>query len=394
MRPKVLVIGDGLVGLTALSALNHSELDLTWVGPNLNEGSLPDDFRSIVLNSTSKEWLDHWGLATYLADYLTPITALEISESGALSHCHFSAAKTTRPALGYVVPAFRLIEALRKGTEGSHATKIQGKVVGWSQDACSEVIIETPMGERRWQGDCLISCEGAHSSLREMQGLDVHTKCYDQVAITAMVTLKGQSETVAFERFSSDGSMAFLPRGKGRYGVVWIVSSEYAEVLMSFCDQAFLAALQHSFGTRLGLFSSLSKRVCYPLSLSWMPSRFGPNTIYLGNAAQSIHPVMGQGYNLGIRDLAAWVNFAEYQGWQVCSRMDHLLSYSRARESDRQRVIRYSEQIVSVFGSKFSGTRAARRLALSLLDESPSLKSWVMGASLGEAYPWLQKERE
>ncbi len=392
-RPKILIIGDGLVGLATVCALADQPYDITWVGPQLDGGLLPPDYRSIVLNVTTKRWLDHYGLKDKIAPYLTPIDRVEVLESGSHLGCCFEAKETKWPSLGFVIPAHHLIKVLRDHAATCAVRKEYGTVEHFCSQEGLEVQIKKSSGQCQWMGDWILSAEGVSSVLRHKQGLEVRQKSYHQVALTGVVQCRGQAETTAIEYFSRQGPIAFLPRGKQQYGFVWIVSEQEVETMEAYSDYEFLQALAQAFGTRLGLFASISERASYPLALHWMPQRVSQGVVYLGNAAQSVHPVMGQGFNLAVRDIAAWVNFAEAQGAGQALSYSHALMYARLRESDRQRVIKVSDWLASGLEGQSLSSRCLRRLGLGVLNYSSQARSSFVQASLGEFVPWVIPEK-
>ena len=296
--------------------------------------------------------------------------------------------------LGYVIPAHRLIKALRDHVAGCAIKKKQGVVTKLHSKETLEVQIQTTTsGQCQWNGDWILSAEGASSVLRQEQGLPLREKNYRQVALTGVVSCVGQAEATAIEYFSPSGPIAFLPRGGQQYGFVWIVTEKSVDAMEAYSDKEFLNALQTAFGTRLGLFTSVSQRSSYPLALRWMPERVSRSVVYLGNAAQSVHPVMGQGFNLAVRDIAAWVNFARAKGCDQASSYAHALMYARLREPDRQRVIQVSDWLASSLEGQDFYSKSLRRFGLGVLNYSAKAKSSFVQASLGELVPWVWPDK-
>ncbi len=384
--PRVLVVGDGLVGMSAVLALAQKPVSMTWVGPQIGKRMLRPDHRSIVLNAVSQSVLNTLGVWNGLDACATPIKKVVVSDRGRWGKCRFSAEEAQLPALGYVVPAHALLAALQQAAENLSCEIVCGKVSGIeaSKKGIHHVQIKQDQLTKSWQGDVVLAADGLNSPIRQMQGLEIEKKDYQQTAFTCQVEFAQGHENIAYERFTRHGPIAMLPRQDGSVGVVWVVRAEDAKALAQLSDQAFLRALQEAFGTKLGLMMSVTPRQQYPLGLAWMDSPVSRGVVYLGNAAQTLHPVMGQGFNLGLRDVMDWVSLCERLKWQNIGGTAALLSYARHRAGDRNQVMRFSDQVVTQFSHGVWPLTMGRNMALGLVDLLPSAKRAVARLSMGE----------
>ncbi len=385
VRPKVLVVGDGLVGISAVLALANKPVDVAWVGPQVTDRVIRPDDRSIVLNAVSQCHLAAWGVWEHLVPVATPIVHVEVSDRGRWGKCRFSAEEAQLPALGYVVPAHQLLMALHQCACVANIEKIAGSVVDIKTDK-DNAVVDLSVQDRSitWVGEVVLAADGTRSLLRQQQDLALRKKDYAQVAIAAQVRVGQRHAGIAYERFTPEGPIAMLPRGNGRYGVVWVVDKARANAVMAWSDKTFLLQLQKAFGTKLGLFSAAGARQHYPLGLAWMPLPVGDKVVYLGNAAQTLHPVMGQGFNLGLRDVVDVCKVWDQASWRDLGAAHSLLRYAKMRESDRQKVMHLSDGVVTGFSSDCLPLAMLRSGLLGVVDLSLTLKRAVAHLSMGQ----------
>jgi 2-octaprenyl-6-methoxyphenol hydroxylase len=205
----------------------------------------------------------------------------------------------------------------------------------------------------------------------------VRTRDYGQAAVTTRVTCGTPHQNVAYERFTPEGPLAILPDGEA-VALVWTTTPEHAQQLCALTETGFLAQLQRSFGSRLGMFKSVGGRAWYPLALKVAAHIAEPRTVVLGNAAQTLHPVAGQGLNLGLRD--AWELAAMLRD---CDRAElggprQILAYTARRRLDRGGGILFTDTLVRLFSNEFTSFRLARGLGLAVLGAVPPARDFVV----------------
>jgi 2-octaprenyl-6-methoxyphenol hydroxylase len=270
MPPDISIRGTGPVGCVLALALHQCGKSVSLHGWKPSPEKPP--LRPIALSHASRLILERVGAWRALAP--TPIETIHISQRGAFGRVSLGAADAGVPALGYVVDYGSLLNALLSRVEAS-GVRIQ-------QDPGDALLV--------------VHSGGTASELRE--------KNYGQDALIALVTAEPAAATTAWERFTPEGPLALLPLA-GRYCAVWGMRPERAQELCEAPDADFLAALSHAFGRRAGQFTAVSERGRVPLGLRVRPTRVGLREAYVGNAAQTLHPVAGQGLNLGLRDASA-----------------------------------------------------------------------------------------
>jgi 2-octaprenyl-6-methoxyphenol hydroxylase len=233
-----------------------------------------------------------------------------------------------------------------------------------------------------------VAADGAGSVLRASAGIEAEVEDYEQIAIVTNAATDRPNTGEAFERFTSSGPLAVLPVTGGGYGVVWAVKPERAAQLVALDDAAFAAQLLDAFGWRAGRWTRIGRRHTYPLTLSRAADTVAGRVVLIGNAAQALHPVAGQGFNLGLRDAATLAEMlagapAEAGG---PPRMTELLGrFAAWRAEDRSGVTRFTDGLVKLFGSDTPGVGLVRNFGLLLFDMSPAAKRALSRVSWGFA---------
>ena len=236
------------------------------------------------------------------------------------------------------------------------------------------------------QARLVVAADGAHSLVRQAAGIDSSERDYQQVALVANVRTERSARGIAYERFTASGPLALLPRADGAYTVVWTLAPERAPVMRDAGDAEFCQSVQQSFGWRAGRILQVGRRASYPLSLVSAQSLSGRRVALIGNAAQALHPVAAQGFNLGLRDaamLAELIAAADDPGAEQL-----LAQFAGQRAADRRGMIGFTDQLVKLFRTQRAGAIAARDLGLLLFDLSHPAKralsrlSWGFGRAL------------
>ena len=326
----VLIRGAGPVGCTLALALEQRGVRVALLDPTPARRG----FRPIALSYASRLILERVGAWRPLA--ATPIETVQVSQQGAFGRTRLQASDAGVPALGYVVDFPGLIEALH-----ARASSIRR--------------VETDVPAL-----CVVHAEGASADARE--------KRYAQDALVGLVHLATPSGTTAHERFTPDGPLALLPMA-GRYALVWSTRPEKARALAEADEAAFLRELAAAAGRGIGVPVSVESRAVQPLSLRTRASRVGPRAVYVGNAAQTLHPVAGQGLNLGLRD--AWELAQVLADAKDPGDAAVLARYAARRRLDAGATIGVTDALAGAFTGtgRFSG--AMRGLALAALDVLP-----------------------
>ncbi|MBI2319306.1 MAG: FAD-dependent monooxygenase [Betaproteobacteria bacterium] len=353
----VVVAGGGPVGAMLCRALREGEISFLQV-----RGEARGAERPIALSYGSWQLMAQFGTP---AD-ATPIRTIHVSQAGRFGRTLMRAEDYGLPALGYVANYSSILAALTRAGAGEAA-----RVTGWqAHGERIEVQIEGALGVRSASARLLVIADGGDALAKET------TRDYGQTALVAEIETARPHGNVAWERFTPSGPIGLLPY-RNRYALIWSIRSETAESLEWATDAEFLARLSAAFGARAGAFLRAGPRASFPLALRYREIAPGPRVILIGNAAQTLHPVAGQGLNLGLRDaceladLVADVQPREIGGAAFVRR------YRRQRRLDRSAGMRITDALVRVFSNSNPLLSAARGAGLLLLDIVPPARHFL-----------------
>ena len=377
-KHDLAIIGAGPVGMALALALKDSGLDIVLLDARAR-GAARHDPRVLALSHGTRLTLERLGIWAQL-----PVTAIEtihISQQGGLGRTVLSADEYGQPALGYVVAAGALATALDDALQAAaipvrdHATVIG--IAAGADDAIVSLADGSHLSSR------LAACaEGAiagddHSVLVEHD--------YAQHAVISVATPAASHGGRAWERFTPQGPLAVLPCGQD-CAIVHTAEPAAADALMALDDGAYLARLQSHFGDRLR-FASVGPRTRFPLKLRYRPNPVGQRTVWLGNAAQTLHPVAGQGYNLALRDVWACAQVLLRAGGDPGA-AETLATYARQRKLDRNGTIRFTDGLVRLFSNAVAPLQHIRGAGLLALDLLPPARHFVAKRMMFGARAW------
>jgi 2-octaprenyl-6-methoxyphenol hydroxylase len=386
----IIIAGGGMVGGSLAVALSSLPLRTLVVEatPPAEIGQPSYDDRATAISESSRRILDGIGCWGALAGNAAPIREVHVSERGAFGATRLRASDHGVRSLGHVVENRALGVALweRIGAADGHTAWSPAKVISLTQDAERvHVCIDRPdAAPVEVSARLLVAADGAHSPARAMAGIGHDIRDYGQTALIANVTPAADHGGTAFERFLPGGPLAVLPLTRGRVTIVWTLPPEEAERTLALNEADFLAALQAAFGYRLGAFRKAGGRAVYPLSLVQAQAWHAGRVLLAGNAAHGIHPVAGQGFNLGLRDIAALAELVARQGPDADPGAAALRAeYAEWREADRARTVRDTDGLVQLFSSEFAPLRTGRRLGLLGLDLFPPARAMLARRGMG-----------
>ena len=389
----IAIVGGGLVGASLALALAPLGLKVAVIEAVARaEPEQPSfDERTTALANGSVRTFRTLGVWSGLERDATPIRKLHVSEQGRFGVARIDAAELGVPAIGYVVPNWaigRHVVAALDATPGIEMLA-PARVVGTDLIADRRHLeIETSEGVRTLSAQLVVAADGAHSMLRELGGVGAEHWDYEQTAIVTTVTTQRFHDHVAYERFTPDGPIAVLPLRDGRCGIVWTRRPEEASRVLALDDTGFLRELQDAFGLRLGRFVQAGKRHGYELALSRADRHTAPRLAIVGNAAQGLHPIAGQGFNLGLRDAASLAEvIATVPRASPADVGDEsiLRAYAGWRDEDRRRIVAFTDGLVRIFGSPLGLVRGLRSLGLLAFDALPPAKDALSRLSVGAA---------
>jgi 2-octaprenyl-6-methoxyphenol hydroxylase len=367
----VLVAGGGPVGAALALALREG-CSVALLEARA-EGAMPPDPRPIALSHGSRLLLERLGAWKALQP-ATPIARIHVSQRGGFGQVELDNEEAGLPALGYVVDYSRLARELSKLLPCTCDCFSGASVLtlGAEPDAAR---VDYQVGTTAAQATARLVAVADGGALGGIA--QARTREYRQAAITAEVASTRPHRNVAYERFTPDGPLALLPSGE-RLALVWSTTPARAQQLCMMPENEFLQNLQHAFGHRLGAFEATSPRACFPLALKIAGSLHVPRAVLLGNAAQTLHPVAGQGFNLGLRDaweLASAINATRRED---IGAPPMLSAYAARRRLDRGGGIWFTDILVRLFSNDIGPLKLARGLGLAFLGAVPPAKDFVV----------------
>ncbi len=390
----IIVVGGGMVGSClglALAGLRNARGEAPRIA--LLEARTPDwghhpgfDARAIALAQGSQEALASLGLWSRLADEATAITDIHVSDRGHPGRVTLCAAEYRLPALGYVLEletaGRRLHQALQACPQLDYLCPAAPQHVA---PGLERVRVQLDDG-RELSAPLLVAADGAESRVRQQLKLEQQQLDYGQSALIATLQSDRPHAGRAWERFTDSGPLALLPLSGARYSLVWTVQQPQIEALMSLDDSAFLARLQQRFGYRAGRFVRVGARHAYPLSLKQVERPLAQRCLLLGNAAHQLHPVAGQGFNLGLRDLMALRRLlaGAWQQGQDLGDYRLLQAYWQQRRADQARSVGLTSALATLFASEAWPLVLGRNLGLAVMNRCGFLKQQLAQQAMGK----------
>jgi 2-octaprenyl-6-methoxyphenol hydroxylase len=388
----VAIVGGGMVGASLAAALSGSGIRALLIESVPFESAAQPSFdeRTTALGNASRRIYAALGLWDGIAAEAAAIRSIHVSDAGRFGFARLEAREQGIEAFGYVIANRTLGAALwRKLSSASELTlRVPARLedLHIEADAVHLSVIGAHGAAEAFRARLVIGADGANSQVRAAAGIAAEIEDYAQVALVANVASDEPHAGRAFERFTPSGPLALLPLASGRRAVIWAVTPENAQRLLALDEAAYLQALQAAFGWRAGRFTTAGARGSYALRLTRAAAPLAARAILIGNAAQALHPVAGQGFNLGLRDAAMLAEvLAQAQG--DAGAPEVLRRFADWRAKDRSGVVRFTDALVKLFGDTRPGLGILRNLGLLLFDLAPPAKSALARVSAGFAGP-------
>ncbi len=387
---EIAIIGGGLVGLCAALALQTPDrrirvLESSLLQPQDSSGL---NARSIALSYASIQIFKALGLSQKIIKQASPIKTIHISSRGRWGVTRLCALDYEIEAMGYVIESRKLAAILLDQVRQSRSIILETEAEFESLDIDGQVELQYRRGKKlqKQAADLVLIADGAQSKARAILGIEHRMIDYQQAAIINNVEVSQPLAGAAYERFTDDGPLAMLPLGGNRYACVWTHDPQLSEHLMQQNDQEFAESLQQIFGFRLGIIERVGQRYCFPLHRTEASELVKNRCLLVGNAANSLHPVAGQGLNLALRDVASFSHLFESQ---LTGTMDEasivrlLDEYQSLRVAEQRSVVRLGDGLVSLFSNDIPLLKHIRAGALALLDIFPALRTEVAMSGMG-----------
>ena len=397
----IVIVGGGMVGISlALLLRAQQPWNILLIeaqelassdGPVSGAYSSSFDARSTALYWKSKNIYQSIGLWPQLKKHLSAIAQIHVSDRGHVGMTRIDAGDANVDALGYVVENQWLGSVLLNQLTKTDIQLLGSCKLETIEPLASGMRLQLQQADKDLQTietKLLVIADGAGSTTAQQLGIQSQSTPYDQTGIIANVSLEKPHGGVAYERFTDQGPMALLPladfKGRPRSALVWTQPRAMAETLMAADEQAFLEQLQLRFGYRLGHFKQLGKRVAYPLALTTATEQVRRHLVVMGNAAHSLHPVAGQGFNLSLRDAAALANSLAEAGDRIGD-LAVLQNYQQQQAIDQRNTVLFSDSLPKLFGLSSSIVALGRNSGLLAMDLIPSLRNSFAQFGMGMA---------
>lgn len=404
---RVVIVGGGMSGATmalALSQLTAGQLEIDIVEAALLKNATHPGFdaRAIAIADGTYQKLKKLNLWSHFAPNSTAINKVVVSDRGHLGRVAINASDYHLKALGHVVSLFEVGQSLWQALKEnkhirlwapfvvSQISRTQDKVMvtlkkNAANDQDNHLKSEQASDSEVIEADLIIAADGTHSVVAQLLQFQKHVIDYSQHGLIANIETSIAHQGHAFELFTDQGPLALLPMTDNRSTLVWCAKPETIAAKMALSDEAFLNDLQAHFGWRLGKLLKTGKRHCYPLKLTASVMPVSHRAVLIGNAAQTLHPIAGQGFNLGLRDIDALCHQIadamrlnqDIGSYAVLSR------YFKSRQNDRDSTMKSTTQLINTFSTNSIGLAIGRNLGLSILSHAPALRDKVAHQALG-----------
>jgi len=375
----VAIVGGGMVGSSLALALARLPISVVLIEPfePTSDQAPGFDARAIALSRATAKILHSLNLWDEIKPKATAIEHIHVSDKGRPGLCQFSAKEVNIPAMGYVVELQDVGKVMHKALQSEKLTSLcPAKVSQITQlDGLNQLSISETNKERKINARLVVAADGNRSSIRDMLNIGTTEKPYQQSALISTIQTQKPHNHWAFERFTDIGPVALLPLSDNRISLVWMLPPEQADEMLNADEDEFTEQLQQAFGQRLGRITRIGERHCYPLNLVQTQSD-KQAVVFIGNAAQSLHPIAGQGFNLGLRDVADLVDVLR----QACidnktvDDPEVLDNYLQLRAPDRNHIVTMTDSFARLFSNPSPILSIPRNTLLGIMSLLPEAR--------------------
>lgn len=391
----IIIAGGGMAGATAALTMAQLGLEIALVEPIEPELDTSPSFdqRAVALSAASINIYKSLGIWQRIQPLACPISNIHVSDQGHFGFTRLKAADYGVEALGQVIPLDQtgpILWRVIRQTDNiktfcpSNIVEIDS-IASQQKNNQINVQISDQQNQQTLTAKLLLAADGTFSSTAKMAGINMGRDSYNQHAVVTNISTELAHNYRAFERFTKQGPLALLPLTRNRMSLVWCQNEKNTSSTMNDSDIDFIKKLQSAFGYRLGQITKVGERNQYPLALHLPDQAFNGRVLLLGNSAHTLHPIAGQGFNIGLRDIAAlfdYVQQAQVNGEDIGSQ--HFLDlYLAQRQPDWKQTITATDSLVRIFSSDFLPLVIARNKALCLLDKVPFAKQKLAIAAMG-----------
>jgi len=379
MREPIIIVGGGPVGATLALLLAKQGMPVTVLEAR-KQGAAYGESRALALSFGSRRILEKLGVWASLDARATAINTIHVSQKGSLGRSVLHAHDYQQEALGYVLSYGALSEALDETLSQQSSVNFifEANAETISHNATQASVTYHHHGQTHSLDSALVVLADGGRSLDEIAGVTKETKEYGHDALITKVRAELPHNNVAYERFTANGPMALLPNGERDFSLVWTGKKEYITSLLTLSDAEFLTQFHQQFGDRVGRFLSVEKRLTFPLKLSQLKTSEIEHLVVIGNAAQTMHPVAGQGFNVGLRDAESLALSIASAATETLGSAQMLAAYQASRKSDTKGGLLFTDFLVNIFSNDIIGVSRLRSVGLGLFDVIKPIKQHLV----------------
>jgi 2-octaprenyl-6-methoxyphenol hydroxylase len=389
----IVIVGGGLAGASLAVALADTQYRVAVIEAFEFEADAQPSYdeRTIALTYSAKHIFSQLGVwSDAVESESCALKSIHISNKGHFGMTRLDHQDVGTEALGYVIPTRVLGQALMSKLKDignvDFFCPYQAENVNADDKEASITIKQSDSSRSvKLKAKLVVIADGGRSPLLNSLGFARLSKDYAQSALLSIVKTNIPHRHKAYERFVEDGPLALLPMNNQRFAVVWTLSPEALKKIAAMSDDNYLKELQTVFGTRAGLFSDATPRKTYPLSRSTLQTPYTQRILALGNAAHTVHPVAGQGFNLGLRDVAELAErlIQASTSDTDMGATDFLKSYSESRRQDTRRVGQFTDGLLTIFSHRSPLIQFGRNLGLAAVENMPLVKRALLKRTIG-----------
>ena len=385
-RFDIAVVGGGMVGLTLALGLEGVGARVAVIERarlrDIAEASF--DGRGSAIAAGSQRILDGTGLWDLLQADAEPIREIRVADGPSQLFLHYDHREVGEDPLGWIVENAHIRRAFAQAVASSDVIVFENTALADARFEARSTTLKLADG-RTVDAMLAIAADGRQSALRELAGIDVVRWSYPQTAIVCAVTHEAPHHGIAHEHFLPSGPFAILPMTRNRSSIVWTERNDLAPAILELDDDAFAAELKRRFGDFLGDIRVGPQRWAYPLSVVHARDYVAPRVAAVGDAAHAIHPIAGQGFNLGLRDVAALAEIIvdRLRLGLAPGDTEALMRYQKWRKPDNMMMIAATDSLNRLFSNDVAPVRMARDTGLALVNQLPPLKRVLMRHAMG-----------
>ena len=388
MDYDIVIVGGGMVGASMACALQGSNYKIAVVEAYaFNSDNQPSfDERTVALTYSSKLIFNGIGTWAQIDAEAYPILNIEVTNADSSGFTTLGIDDINTPALGYVIPTRKIGSALHE------KLRLQTKLDLFcpatvesidTHDNHTWVTLTHAQNLINLNAKLVIIADGGRSNLLDKLGIKTSVITYPQSALVGIVSTDQPHHGKAYEHFTNDGPLALLPVRSCDYAIAWTLAKADAEHLVNCPENDFINKFQRTFGRRAGTFKSIGQRNLYPLSLSLLDETINKRVVVIGNAAHTVHPVAGQGFNLGLRDVGFLHEILTSNIDLDPGNSELLNAYQQLRKHDTRQVSQFTHSLIKTFTSELFAVKASRNIGLSAINLLPGVKKSLLRRTMG-----------